>query len=411
MLQTKLDNISKYLTEDVLDRAFKLKTGSQDVIKTVDVSRAAPAGTGLLGAVYRIKVYGDRHIASFVAKGMVQDPLLKRSLMTAKYFKREIEFFATILPALINVQKTAGGNERLQNNVPVCYGCHTDGQNDYILMEDLSENLCAEISENSTKSDLRGIFQTMAHMHALSIAFEQRRPEEFKQITKNIPELYFSEDNRAWYAKYLKNAIDIDLKTLSEFEEPETSDYYKKFAKLLSGDPYGVAIRVLSDSSRRSVIAHGDAWYPNFLRSKSRTVAIDFQLVRHASPVTDVAYFLLLSKQCADKENALEAFKVYHEALTYYLNDVGIDANQVYSWEDFNTDLKLFGKFGLIAASTSIPLLCSERCDVLQQFDNKYSGVEKIPLEELWQLSALKTEDDKMYLVNAVRLAVDIGLI
>ncbi|KAI5640357.1 ecdysteroid kinase domain-containing protein [Phthorimaea operculella] len=251
----------------------------------------------------------------------------------------------------------------------------------------------------------------MAHMHALSIALEQRRPEEFKQITKNIPELYFSEDNRSWYAKYLKNAIDIDLKTLAEFEDVETSIYYKKFSELVSGDPYGLAIRLLSDRSRRTVIAHGDAWFPNFLRSKTRTVAIDFQLVRHASPVTDVAYFVLISKQCANKENALEAFRVYHEALTYYLNDVGIDANQVYSWEDFNTDLKLFGKFGLIAASTSIPLLCSERCDVLEQFDVKYSGVDKIPLEELWPLTELKTEEDKMYLVNAVRLAVDIGLI
>ncbi|KAI5640358.1 ecdysteroid kinase domain-containing protein [Phthorimaea operculella] len=117
MLQSKLDIISRYFTEDVLDKAFKLKTGSQDVVKTIHISRAAPAGTGLLGAVYRIKVYGESHIASFVAKGMVQDPLLKRTLQTAKYFKREIEFFAIILPALMNVQKTAGGKETIQ---PTC---------------------------------------------------------------------------------------------------------------------------------------------------------------------------------------------------------------------------------------------------------------------------------------------------
>lgn len=90
---------------------------------------------------------------------------------------------------------------------------------------------------------------------------------------------------------------------------------------------------------------------------------------------------------------------------------MGIDANEVLSWNEIQNELKKYGKFIVIIGLGTVPLLCSERCDVFDSFETKFSGIDRIPLIELWKLTPLETEEQKMMLVNVIRVAVDVGLI
>lgn len=411
MVKLTLENISKRLTEDVIDRSFKMKTKSKDSVKSIAVTRAAPAGEGLISAVYRIHVTGSCYKTSFVAKGLVGDLLLRQTLRCTKFFEREVMFFAKILPQFIEVQKSSGAKENIQHNIPICYANHIGDGEDYILIEDLSESSCKAIAK-PTKKQRDLTLQALAHMHAVSIALRITKPAVFSELANKLTELYYNDDNRVWYAKYLQNAIDIDKYIMREFEE-ESSVYLKKFIDLVDNDVYGQLIELVATPKDNPVMNHGDAWLPNFLCSNQRGVALDFQLFRCASLATDLSYYLALcGNLCLTKEHFLEAVKVYYDYLDHYLSDMGLNTSEIFSWEQLWMELKKYGRFGILAALTSIPLLASsEKCDVGLSFEDKFGDVERIPLEDLWPLSPIEGVEQKMGLVNAVRVAVDVGLI
>uniref|UniRef100_A0A2A4JM67 CHK kinase-like domain-containing protein n=1 Tax=Heliothis virescens TaxID=7102 RepID=A0A2A4JM67_HELVI len=411
MVQLTLASISQHLTKDVVDKAFKLRTNSEDDVQSVEITRAAPAGEGLISAVYRIQVTGKNHKAKFVVKGLVSDATMRKSLNCQTFFEREALFFTTILPILSATQNEAGAKERIQNYLPICFSCHCDGKDDYILMEDMSESQCSAISEYPTIRERNLTLKSLAHFHAVSMALRVKKPGTFAKLANGLDEIYYNDENRNWYANYLQEAINIDKKVLAEFEDPE-SIYYKKFNAVVNDDLYGQLIRIVNSRGDHPVFNHGDAWCPNFLCCKDKAVAIDFQILRCSSPAADLSYFILMcSSLCRSKEEFWEAVEVYYLSLEYYLSDMGVDASKVFSFDMLKEELKKYGSYGLLASITSFPLLASERCDTLKSFEEKYSDCDRIPLEELWPLTPIKHEEHKLRLVNAVRVAVDVGLV
>lgn len=411
MVRLTLASVSKHLTEDVIDKVFKLKTNSEDSVQSIEVMRAAPAGEGLISAVYRIQVIGKNHTAKFIAKGLVHDPLMRKSLECHTYFKREALFFSTILPILCETQKTSGAKERIQNNLPKCFGCHLDGKDDYILMEDLSEVECTSLPENATIDERNLVLKCLAHFHAVSFALRLKKPDTFAKLANRLNEVFYNDNNRSWYARYLQDGIDIDRKVIAEFEDPD-SIYYQRFNALFNDDVYGQLMRIVNSRGDHPVFNHGDAWCPNFLCNKDKAVAIDFQLLRCTSPAADLSYFILMcSYQCRSKEDFMEAVDVYYKAMEYYLTDMGIDPSKAFPFETLQEELKKYGSFGILASLTSFPLLANERCDTHQSFEIKDCKLDRIPLVELWPLTPFNHEQHKMRFVNAVRVAVDVGLI
>lgn len=90
--QITIAYFARILTETVIEEAFRKRTRSKDSIRSIEMTRAAPAGEGLISAVYRIKVTGILHSASFVGKGFVSDALLTKTVRSDIYYKREVQF-------------------------------------------------------------------------------------------------------------------------------------------------------------------------------------------------------------------------------------------------------------------------------------------------------------------------------
>lgn len=179
---------------------------------------------------------------------------------------------------------------------------------------------------------------------------------------------------------------------------------------MVGQDPFGQLFAAAMNQGDNSVFCHGDCWCPNFLLSKERAVAIDFQLVRCTSPATDIGFFVLMN-ECRDKKDFMDAIEIYYAALDYYLKDMGLSSSEVFPRKTLTDELKKYGRFIFFASLTSIPLLASKRCDVLESINDKFPEVETVPLEHLWKHVPIESMEHKLRLMNAVRVAVETGLI
>ncbi|CAK1554594.1 unnamed protein product [Leptosia nina] len=407
----ELSNVSELLTNEVLDKIFKLKTNSQDHVVKSQVSRVGPAGEGLLSAVYRICVTGEKYSTSYVAKGLVNDLLLRRTLNCTMFFHREVMFFSKILPLFTEFQRSLNAKESLQKYIPFCYHYHCDGQADYLILEDLSENGYCPISHSPSDTEREGILKVIALLHAVSMAMRLKNPELFFKLANEFPECYFNERRRAWYCKWLRKAVEVDKEVVCEYEDKIDKVYYEKFMNLINSDTFKQQMEISNTWGDHTVFNHGDCWYANFLGSSQGVVGIDFQLFRFASPATDLTFFLMGCCDSPHKEDFTKSLDVYYSYFRHFMDDMNIDAQKVFPRHTLDAELKKYGKFGFLSALTSLPLIVSEKCDVMQSFETKFSDKDIIPLEDIWILTPFKTEKQKLKLINALRVSVDLGFI
>ncbi|CAH4038546.1 unnamed protein product [Pieris brassicae] len=412
MVHLRLSDISKELTNEELDKFFKLKTNSQDSVVNYQVMRVGPAGEGLLSAVYRINVKGEKYNTSFVAKGLILDLKLRKTLSCEMYFQREVVFFSKLLPILTDLQKSLNAKECLQNYIPFCYHSYCDGRNDFLVIEDMSESGYTSLPYAPTDFEKDGTLKVLAHLHAVSMALRIKNPKLFYKLANELPECYYIDKRKTWYGKWLQRAIDNDKAVVSEFKNKIGNVYYEKFMQLINNDVYEQLQNISSTWGDNTVLNHGDCWYANLMSSKKGVVALDFQLYRFASPAVDLTNFMMTSANVSphadDYNNTLN---VYYSYLRYFMEDMNLNVDNAFPRHALDAEMHKYGKFGFFIALSSIPLIISERCDVMQSFEEKFNNHEIIPLEELWVLRPFKTDEEKMRLINALRLSVDVGLI
>lgn len=96
---------------------------------------------------------------------------------------------------------------------------------------------------------------------------------------------------------------------------------------------------------------------------------IDYQISRYVSPVLDLVYFIFAStdKPFRD-EHYDELLSIYHNSLSKFLKRLGEDPEQVFSFEEFQKQLKKYGRFGMPMALMLIPMITTQAKD-LPDFD------------------------------------------
>lgn len=80
----------------------------------------------------------------------------------------------------------------------------TDGNNDFIVLEDASfigfgpasRQNCIDLTECIV------ILKALAKFHAISFACKDQKKEEFEEITSDLKETYFSPNHWGWYRKF-----------------------------------------------------------------------------------------------------------------------------------------------------------------------------------------------------------------
>jgi hypothetical protein len=417
-----LNTISLKFTQEILRTVvlehFKRKRGDSIAPEIISykVNYGSGKGDGYVGIVYKIEVNVDGGITiNLIAKGMPGNLARRKTLNCEKFFKNEILFYETIVPAFLQFEKEQlGGNFKCSLlAIPDCYFAISDGMNDFLVLEDLGDS-CYSLVERSFGLNTEQTIEVLllfARFHAFSLAMKHVEPQKFKSLTDLTIETLFHRTDGLWTDRYLAMIVKYFKSAVkSELENTKYLEQFEKFTKPEIFFPkifYTVETR---DS--KSVINHGDIWVTNFMFKDLAAKAIDFQLVRYGSLVLDLSTLIF---SCTDLEqrNKLGGIEgilaLYQRELNCVVTSLGAPEEAGMSMEELLTAWRQFGAHGFGYSIELVQVSLIEDTDIedLDRFDDDQT----LTLADILSFTEIKTTEGRKRLVNLLKCAVDEGLI
>lgn len=88
--------------------------------------------------------------------------------------------------------------------VPACLSALTDGENDYLALQDVREFGYGPVARLSTLTleEMKFLIRGIANFHAVSFAFKDQNKEKFGKLAKKLVETYFCEKLWDWYRNF-----------------------------------------------------------------------------------------------------------------------------------------------------------------------------------------------------------------
>ncbi|XP_065333498.1 uncharacterized protein LOC135935245 [Cloeon dipterum] len=418
-----LGSVSKLFTIEVLEDAVRRALeadGRPAGLKVVghSVELGADKGTGYLGVVYRIRVQlSDGSELSLIAKGMPENVVRRKTFRCDYYFEKEVFFFTKVAPLFREFELKQRGVEKVavDTYMPIarCYHAVSDGENDFLVFQDL-KTLGYEMTDRvsgPTVAQRQGLLHTLARFHALSYGLLRLEPEKLASTAEAFPEPWFSQPLAPFYEAYMFKLYNIWKRALQD--ELQGTDYWRKFLEF--GPDAKKLFENMCDAMRHvgpAVINHGDAWSTNFLFGRQDEIMmIDFQIMRHASPMTDVSLFIFsctTEEQRADAGGMLAILDDYYQVLCRSVKELGLDECPL-SWEQLLEQWRVNGRLGFSSALELVLLSVVETEDV-QDLD-RIDGNEPVPLVDITQFKDVTDPEGRKRLADLTRLAADFGMI
>lgn len=92
---------------------------------------------------------------------------------------------------------------------------------------------------------------------------------------------------------------------------------------------------------------------------------VDWQIIRHASPVLDLVYNIFNS---TDKDFRQKEYQNliahYHRTLSEHIRRLGSDPDTLYPWTILQQHLKKFGKYAFVMCPVLLPMMVADAKDI-----------------------------------------------
>ncbi|XP_030755897.1 uncharacterized protein LOC115882160 [Sitophilus oryzae] len=333
----------------------------------------------------------------------------QKTFRSKDFFKTEIYFYQQVWPAMKEFKLSKIANEK--DEIPLCLSSYCDGQNDFLVLEDLTCRgfKAAGRNENFSFVSICVFLTTLAKFHALSLALKQNNPE-FVKIAKSLEASGFSEKFRSWYENYLYKSIGPQYMKAVKALLPEK--YYEKLQKLFTGDFFGDACKACKVDNKYCVITQGDTWLPNFLLNSSEgkltCILIDFQLARYSTFTNDLLHFLYC---CVPSDMLLTEWDNlighYHQVLMSRFEELG-GSKDFITLDEMTKCLEKHALVG-VARVLDCSVMAMLNDDEVVDIDT-LKGEDAVPLEDVWILPEFnKDRNEKLAFI--VKHCVDKGYI
>ncbi|XP_035779548.1 uncharacterized protein LOC118459870 isoform X1 [Anopheles albimanus] len=415
----KLSVISAKFTEATLDEIVQ-KVGGKRCTSWKMSDTEFKKGDSYLSELYRIQLCDDSGdqplVVNAVVKTIPKNVGRRNTFRSADFFRNEYNFYTVVLKELYSFQSKRQPKHPF-DDIPKCLAAYSDGENDFIALEDQSQYGYGTASRSTAITLEEGIrcMHTLGRLHALSLAMKDQEPELLQQVTSTIVETYYSADREPWYRNFMLRLIPISKHALGvvcaeeQQKYPSNDEFQCAVERFLDSNIYQMMIEMTHTHNRNSVINHGDCWLPNFLFHQDSSVRIiDFQMVRYASPVLDIILFVYT---CTDQELRKTHYdallQAYHMSCCELLHELGSNPAVVFPRTELVNELEQFGRFGCAVAMESIPLSLLEDAEVADL--NSIEGTEAVPLEEVLVLANISSSEGRRRLVDVYRHAYECG--
>lgn len=92
---------------------------------------------------------------------------------------------------------------------------------------------------------------------------------------------------------------------------------------------------------------------------------LDWQMLRPSSPVLDLVYFLFTSTHKPLRDEHYDSLlQIYYTILADTINAAGSDSTKLFTFDDFQEQLKLYGKYALLMAPMLLDIITADPKDI-----------------------------------------------
>ena len=88
--------------------------------------------------------------------------------------------------------------------IPRCLAAFIDGENDFIVLDDVTPLGFEPVTRQNCLNFEQCIFilEAVARFHAVSLAFKDQKKKEFESMKNKIKETYFADEFWDWYKRF-----------------------------------------------------------------------------------------------------------------------------------------------------------------------------------------------------------------
>ncbi|CAG9822564.1 unnamed protein product [Phaedon cochleariae] len=265
-------------------------------------------------------------------------------------FEREVLVYQQLFPTLKKFQQDKNITAPFDDAVPKCYKTFTSVDNASVIvlvLQDLNQ-LGYKLHDKMVSLDVRHIrlvLEQYSKFHALSFAFRDQRPEEFKAVA----EKFFCHSEGITNGSHYSS---VRAKISQNLREASREDLADQFEKVVDRGVKEMMVDILRDEVEQSVIIHGDCHSNNFMYRyeegiPTKVMILDWQLSFQHSPILDLSYFLY--QVAGENLNELrELLEFYHRELTKNLEALGTDASKVFPFSSLLEHWEKYSFYGFI---------------------------------------------------------------
>ncbi|XP_060517130.1 uncharacterized protein LOC132696363 [Cylas formicarius] len=327
----------------------------------VKINGNAEKGTGYLGdiAFAQVSVYKNKHLQKqydlVVKIGKTGDAISQRFPVRLSC-QREAFVYQKIIPAF-NALLAEKNLEPLDVTAK-CFSILQKEELELLLLQNLA-TLGYEIHDKKLPMNLNHLkltLQAYGKWHALSFAMRDQKREYFDGLCANL-QCVWTEFIKASSGEHIDNSLNIISGVLMMKGETELLNRLKEKLPRKCSD---IMLGILSAEEPQSVMLHGDCWNNNYMfqyesedgekKHPTKTVLIDFQIARIASPALDLAYHLYLVCSAEQLNHFDELLNIYFTSLSENLRALGTNPDKIFTYEDLLDHWEKYSVFGVILA-------------------------------------------------------------
>ncbi|XP_050092936.1 uncharacterized protein LOC126575963 [Anopheles aquasalis] len=315
---------------------------------------------GFLADHYMLKVKFqsgsiEEELQFFVKCSPVDKQLLAQYLTEIGSFKKETSVLRDILPAL----RVYCPSRQLAPTV------HLAHEQRLIVMQNLKSNgyevvkvKCGILSEPF----LRQALKTLACLHASSIVHEEKCKTSLLELFPDVlTENAWINSPTSTRTKDVENVITL-YKTFVHLCDHLSAERKEAIVLQIPTLLRSIYEFVKPSNKFRNCLNHGDLWCNNLMFKMDATnnptdcILVDYQMSRYAPPGYDINLLLyLISSSPCRAQSRQTLLSYYYECFVEVLDEHGIDAQHIYSKDNFLTCCEYYRLAGLIHASIISP--------------------------------------------------------
>ncbi|KPJ08483.1 hypothetical protein RR48_12236 [Papilio machaon] len=328
---------------------------------------------GFVGGAHKVKIRGTRDKLKITKSVIIKwhpNPVDRACFREA--YLREISYYKYIVPNLLDIQRKYNIIEGLRMKFSNCIFTSTEYNKESITIQIDMRYFC--YIDRFYKIDFSHatlVIKNLAKLHALSFVLAKLCPKNVEKI-QNICNKDVQYGDVKSIPSSLKSYFMASVAVVSDLSAKEKLMEIEQNILILLN-------KTTSPIPNYSTICHGDCWSNNliFKYHKNKPVdslLVDFQLVRYASPVTDLSYFFYMS---ADRhflhQHYDQLINIYYGTLSAVIRQCDLNIEEIYPKDIFYKHLREYSVYGLIEALISMKIITAEPEEAAKMVDMKYN--------------------------------------